>query len=194
MAIQVQEFNGDILVDGDVRSESVSTNTASISGALTADFLDETGNADNQAMSQMGVTNAINNAITSTLARAYPVGAIYMSVVSTSPASLFGGTWEQLTADAYLKIVTSGAGTLGGTNSNHVIPLASMPQHNGHVPEPALSNTGDLALSKAACIPQSNRQFLTLFSDEATIIVRYAGNNRPYYPYYYGIYAWRRTA
>lgn len=27
---------------------------------------------------------------------AYPVGAIYISTVSTSPASLFGGTWTQL--------------------------------------------------------------------------------------------------
>ena len=26
----------------------------------------------------------------------YPVGAVYISVNSTSPASLFGGTWEQI--------------------------------------------------------------------------------------------------
>ena len=31
-----------------------------------------------------------------TLDRVYPVGSIYMSVNSTSPATLFGGTWEQI--------------------------------------------------------------------------------------------------
>ena len=30
------------------------------------------------------------------LAKIYPVGAIYMSVSPTSPASLFGGTWERI--------------------------------------------------------------------------------------------------
>jgi hypothetical protein len=29
------------------------------------------------------------------LLKAYPIGAIYISVVSTSPATLFGGTWEK---------------------------------------------------------------------------------------------------
>lgn len=134
MAIQVQEFNGDILVDGNVTSESIKAHTATVTGAMSAQgilnvsgtltaesnivasgtitgaFLNSTGNATNQAMSQKAITDAINNAITNTLLRAHPVGEIYTSVSSTSPASLFGGTWKQLTDDAYLKIVTAGAG------------------------------------------------------------------------------------
>lgn len=39
----------------------------------------------------------------------YPIGSIYMSVSSTSPTTLFGGTWEALPGRFLL-----GAGTLGG--------------------------------------------------------------------------------
>lgn len=37
---------------------------------------------------------ALNDLITNLWSSIYPVGAIYMSVVSTSPATLFGGTWS----------------------------------------------------------------------------------------------------
>ena len=45
----------------------------------------------------------------------YPVGAIYMSASSTSPASLFGGTWEQI-QDRFLLAAGSSyaAGNTGG--------------------------------------------------------------------------------
>ena len=45
----------------------------------------------------------------------YPVGSIYMSVNATSPASLFGGTWEQL-KDRFLLAAgdTYAAGSTGG--------------------------------------------------------------------------------
>jgi hypothetical protein len=58
----------------------------------------------------------------------YPVGAIYMSVNPTSPASLFGGTWEALknrflvgAGDTYAVNATGGATT-------HTHPLSA----NGH--------------------------------------------------------------
>lgn len=43
------------------------------------------------------------------LDKVYPVGAVYLSVVATSPASLFGGTWTQLAAGYALWTATSGA-------------------------------------------------------------------------------------
>lgn len=46
---------------------------------------------------------------------AYPVGAIYMSVSATSPATLFGGTWERITGRFLLAATDGGA---AGGNSN----------------------------------------------------------------------------
>ena len=50
---------------------------------------------------------------------AYPVGSIYLSVNDTSPAELFGGTWEQL-KDRFLLAAgdTYAAGTTGGSATN----------------------------------------------------------------------------
>lgn len=50
----------------------------------------------------------------------YPVGSIYMSVNSTSPSILFGGTWEQL-QDTFLLAAgtTYSAGDTGGSATNN---------------------------------------------------------------------------
>ena len=46
-------------------------------------------------MSENGVDlmTALNHML---LEKCYPVGAIYLSTVSTSPASVIGGTWERI--------------------------------------------------------------------------------------------------
>ena len=49
--------------------------------------------------------------VTYDLRQNYPVGAIYLSTDATSPASLFGGTWERIAEGRTLY----GAGTLGDT-------------------------------------------------------------------------------
>ena len=46
---------------------------------------------------------------------AYPIGAVYWSFVSTSPASLFGGTWTQLEDDRFLMPHNGSPGTNGGS-------------------------------------------------------------------------------
>ena len=59
----------------------------------------------------------------------YPVGSIYMSVNSTSPSSLFGGTWVQL-KDRFLLGAgdTYSAGATGGA-ATHTLTAAEMPGH-----------------------------------------------------------------
>ena len=60
----------------------------------------------------------------------YPVGAIYMSIFDTSPASLFGGTWERL-KDRFLLAAgdTYAAGATGG-EAEHTLTVDEMPKHN----------------------------------------------------------------
>lgn len=61
----------------------------------------------------------------------YPVGAFYISNVSTSPATLLGGTWAQVTNAAI-----RGATSVGYTGSDtHTLTVNEMPshQHNADV-------------------------------------------------------------
>lgn len=64
---------------------------------------------------------------------AHPVGSIYMSTVSTSPATLFGGTWVQIT-DRFLWCAgtSHAAGTTGGEET-HKLTIAEMPKHTHKV-------------------------------------------------------------
>lgn len=66
----------------------------------------------------------------------YPVGSLYISVSSTSPATLFGGTWERING-YYLYAGnggnTGGSNTSGGPSNNSTsstaITVAQMPSH-----------------------------------------------------------------
>lgn len=55
----------------------------------------------------------------------YPVGAYYLSNSSSSPSSLFGGTWQSVTS-RFLYCSTSI--TTGGENS-HTLTVNEMPKH-----------------------------------------------------------------
>ena len=61
---------------------------------------------------------------------AYPVGAYYISSNPTSPATLFGGTWERVQDRMILAAgSTYVAGGLGGS-ATKTISVANMPSHN----------------------------------------------------------------
>lgn len=60
----------------------------------------------------------------------YPVGSIYMSVGTTSPAVLFGGTWEQIEGKFLLASSSNHAlGTTGGEET-HTLTTNEIPSHN----------------------------------------------------------------
>lgn len=102
--------------------------TAAIS---SGDTLSSTGSEANLAAVSGGIANELNAGIGSLVVDLiYPVGSIYMSVASASPATLFGGTWEQLkdrfllgAGDSYT------AGDTGGSAS-HTLTTDEMPSHN----------------------------------------------------------------
>ena len=72
-----------------------------------------------------------------TMKKIYPVGSIYMSTVSTNPATLFGfGTWEAMPAGRVLLAqgksswgTTYNAGSTGG-EATHQLTVGEMPSHN----------------------------------------------------------------
>lgn len=68
-----------------------------------------------------------------TLLAAYPVGSLYMSAEATSPASLFGGTWEQI-KDRFILAAgdTYAAGSTGG-EATHTLTISEMPSHKHNV-------------------------------------------------------------
>ena len=76
-----------------------------------------------------------NVTIQVSILQAYPVGSIYMSVVETNPAELFGGTWEAIApgrvllgAGRYNSIVGYTAGTTGG-RIDHRLTSSNIPKH-----------------------------------------------------------------
>ena len=101
-------------------------------------FLDATGLS--QLWTKCKNTFALKSQ-TATLSQVYPVGSIYMSVNSTNPSTLFGGTWEQLknrfligAGGTYSNGATGGltnhtpSGTV--TVDKHTLTVNEIPSHN----------------------------------------------------------------
>ena len=59
----------------------------------------------------------------------YPVGAVYISVNSTSPATLFGGTWTQIKDRFILCCGDRYANGATGGEATHTLTLSEAPAH-----------------------------------------------------------------
>ena len=79
--------------------------------------------------------------------KVYPVGSIYMSVNNTSPADLFGGTWQELTGRFLLGRSTGHAAGSTGGEEEHTLTSNEMPAHTHNGPShthtgPSHTHTG----------------------------------------------------
>lgn len=129
----------------------------------------------------------------------YPIGAIYMSVDSTSPQILFGGSWEQI-QDSFLLASgsTYAAGTTGGESThahstqNHTLTIEEMPSHT-HGYRDANDDSG----ADIWCYLNGYRKGSTNYVDNT-------GGGQPHnhgdtgqasnLPPYLSVYVWKRTA
>ncbi len=110
---------------------ALTTTVNSLSSTVTS-VQTTANNAQSTANSALNVANSKLGA-SDLLDLVYPIGSIYLSVGSTSPSTLFGGTWEQI-KDTFLL----GSGddyTLGNTGgeATHTLTVAEIPSHNHYL-------------------------------------------------------------
>lgn len=123
----------------------------------------------------------------------YPVGSIYMSVNSTNPTNLFGGTWEQIQGKFLFGMNSSyPAGSTGG-EITHKLTNAEMPTHAHYM---ASGNAGapdtwtpDAGLYLVDSVTNNQHTWW------AQIGMNEAGGNEAHnnMPPYLSVYIWKRT-
>ena len=113
----------------------------------------------------------------------FPVGAIYQSYASTSPASLFGGTWTQIQNRFLVGVGSSYAAGATGGEATHKLTVDELPSHSHNYSYPGYEAGGEWY--GASGTAKGNTVATTAVGGGA------AHENRP--PYY-AVYIWRRTA
>ena len=114
---------------------------------------------------------------------AYPVGAIYISVSSTDPGTIFGGTWQQI-QDVFLLAAgsTYAAGSTGG-EASHTLTVDEIPSHTHEYPYAVY----------ATATSGSNRRF-PMAGNFASTQPTGGGQAHNNLPPYLAVYVWQRIA
>lgn len=142
---------------------------------------------------------------------AYPVGSIYMSVSGTSPATLFGGTWERISGRFLLAATDGGssgasqaAGRTGGEATHALTPNETATKNHSHtmnhghfiaiVTNTAAGNARwGLTTTDAAGV---TRQGMVNYDYAGSTGGQTAANGAAHnnMPPYLAVYVWKRTA
>lgn len=141
----------------------------------------------------------VESAISNIALTAYPVGAYYISNNSTSPASLFGGSWTSITG----RFLYANAGTSTGGSTSHTHTLsnnaaAKIRMYSGYIFAEAAGDTVEWKTSGS--IYRSNNdnggdsEFRGTLPDPKGAPLYGTTDATNLLPPYQTVYAWRRTA
>lgn len=127
----------------------------------------------------------------------YPVGAVYISTVNTSPSSLIGGTWTQVKGAT---LAATGANSFAGGASyggSLTINANQLPPHthkvymynylSGSYWNAAFGDDGNAAKISLSWTGTTN-------TTDGLIARENTGGGQNYLPYHWGCYVWYRTA
>ena len=117
---------------------------------------------------------------------AYPVGAIYISADSTSPASLFGGTWAMITNRFLLAAGDLYEGGTTGGEAAHTLTVNEVPSHSHELQTGCGNPAAGGGIVLRGWSGDSYKSF-SLFNTGGGA----AHNNMP--PYF-AVYMWQRVA
>lgn len=123
--------------------------------------------------------------------KAYPVGAVYISYVSTNPASLFGGTWTPITG----RFPYFNASTATGGSNTHTLTVGQMPSHKHGAARcfyrtPGAPDMTQLVFADSANSTEDTKPGKSQFLSTATG----GGEAHNNMPAYQSLYAWRRIS
>ena len=144
----------------------------------------------------------------------YPVGSIYMSVNSTSPQTLFGGTWQQLTDTfLYATSTTADTGTTATSGSADAVIVEHNHTQNNHSHNMSDSSyyfvgktSSSSASTKRVTVPTSGSNYAYVgasgafanfgATDTKTPTINNTGESGTgkNMPPYMKVYMWKRTA
>ena len=139
----------------------------------------------------------------------YPVGSIYMSVNSTSPEVLFGGTWEQIQGKFLLGMSSSYPAGSSGGEAEHTLTSSEIPNHGHYLGQ--MGNTSRMLPTNHATNDPSHEYYVTEVESSGSTYLKpnvtwggylTAGTlidtpyNQPHnnMPPYLAVAMWKRTA
>lgn len=125
------------------------------------------------------------------LSRIYPVGSIYLSVDSTSPESIFGGTWEPIPTGKMLLSAGDGyAVESTGGEAEHTLTVDELPSHSHDM---IIKNTNENGRTDEA---NNSGSGSSGFENFATWHTKTTGGGKAHnnLPPYLAVYMWKRIA